>query len=139
MGLFSWLSKYNTTKRHLSDSLKETKVSDNLYITPISEEQQKHWSNKRRQKDKVEKIAQMDGFHLKNHGRSGMIYYAESGKVCEFDFEISGVPEYDLIFYFDTLNNWFFPINLSINMEDKERIRLQFIDWLKSRKIKGDL
>jgi len=84
-------------------------------------------------------MAKKNGFHLKSHGQSGLIYYVESGKVCEFDFEISRVPEYNFIFYFDYLNSWFLPQNLSITTEEKERIILQFMAWLKKEKIKGDL
>jgi len=124
MGLF----KKKKTEHHLPEGWSETKISDNLYITNIPEAQKQKWDNERREKDGVKKIAQKNGFHLKNHGRSGTVYYVESEKVCEIYFEISGVPEYDLIFYFDSLENWFLPTDVTMASKDKEKIKLQFID-----------
>jgi len=139
MGIFSRFFKKKDSERRLPPGWTETKISENVYQTHIPEEQKQKWRVEQRSKDHVELLINKDGFHLKPHGRDGMVYYAERGKLCEIYFEISGVPQFDLLFEFDSLGSWFYPENSPIDETAKNDIKLKFITWLKKEKIRGDL
>ena len=68
-----------------------------------------------------------------------MIYYIDNGKVLEIDFEMSGVPQYDLLPYFDNLKGWTIPKNEPFAFNEQTAIKEKLIKWLKSKRIKTDL
>lgn len=115
------------------------KIDENTYPAYIAKKYTDGWTTTRRRKDKLDKMLQKDGFYMRAQGRYGMIYYIDNGKVLEIDWEISGVPKYDILLSFDDLTTWSIPENLSITPEDKAVIRLQFQEWLKKKKIRADL
>jgi hypothetical protein len=109
MKLFSKIFKTGDSNRKLPEGSTETKISEDTYITHIPQEQKDKWENERRKKDKIDKLSKRDGFYDKSSGRAGTIYYVENGKVCELDYEISGVKEFDILIYFNQLTEWVFP------------------------------
>ena len=70
---------------------------------------------------------------------STLIYYIDNGKVLEIDFEMSGVPQYDLLLYFDTLKGWTIPKNEPFAFRQQSEIQERLLAWLKSKRIKSDL
>ena len=97
------------------------------------------WLNEIHTKDKLDELVKTNGFHIKNHGRCGIIYYIDNGKVLEIGFEISGVRQYDLLLDFDTLNCWTIPNNTKFAFKEKSTIREALLQWLKTKRLKTDL
>ena len=139
MRLFSKIFKTKDSNRKLPEGWKETKISENTYLTHIPQEQKDKWGNERRKKDNIDKLSKKDGFHDKPNGRAGTIYYVEKGKVCELDYEISGVKEFDILIYFDQLTEWILPEIETLSLIDKQRIKLELQNWLDSKKIRAEL
>lgn len=138
MSLFDWLfPKKKITV--ISNGFTTTKISDTVYETHISEEQKQIWDNERWEKDNVIKLLTKEGFHIKSHGRSGSIYYIEQGKMCEVYFEISGVPQYDILPAFSQLKTWKLPNKIPLTKDEKNRIEKELIIWLKDQNIKADI
>ena len=115
------------------------KIDDSTFQNHIAEIVKDKWISERRQKDNFDKLIKIDGFHIKYHGRAGLIYYIENGRVLEIDFEMSGVPQYDLLLYFDTLKGWTIPKNEPFAFKQQSEIKERLLDWLKSKRIKSDL
>jgi hypothetical protein len=85
---------------------------------------------KRWQEDKVEKMRRVDGFHYRSHGRGGMIYYIQQGRVLELYYEMSGVKQFDLLIYFAEATHWVLPVKQVVLPEEKAAIREQLTQWL---------
>jgi len=109
------------------------------YEHKIAEIVEDKWTSERREKDKVYKLLKQNGFHLKSYGRAGTIYYIDNGKVLEIGFEMSGVPQYDLLLDFDNIESWAIPKGEPLNTNQRAEIRQQFLEWLKAKRIKTDL
>jgi uncharacterized protein YbaR (Trm112 family) len=105
----------------------------------VATTEHKEWVNERRKKDKLEKLIKKDGFHMKPQGRWGIIYHIDNGKVLELDWEISGVPQYDILLEFETLHSWSIPDGIPIMLEEELTIRRKLLDWLNKKKIRSDL
>jgi len=123
--------------RTLPKGWTETKISEILYITHVPEEQKQKWTDERRKKHHIQNLAKKNGFYLISDGRIGFVYYVEDGKICELDYEISGAPEYDFLFNYDRLNEWFFPEQVTMSEETKNNIKVKFVDWLSNKRIKA--
>ena len=80
-----------------------------------------------------------NGFHIESRGREGNIYYAEDGRRCEIYFEISGVDQFDILVYFDSLAEWTLPVKERISVTDKERIRDLLRRFLADNNIRGQI
>jgi hypothetical protein len=80
-----------------------------------------------------------DGFHFKGYGRGGNIVYQEGQRSCKIEYEISGVPEYHILVFFDALKNWNTPGDIPISKEEKELIRNNLLEWLAKKKLKAQL
>jgi hypothetical protein len=115
------------------------KIDDTQFQHHIAEIVKDKWTNERNQKDNLNELLKVDGFHIKNHGRCGIIYYIDNGKVLEIGFEISGVRQYDLLLDFDTLNCWTIPKNENFAFKEKSTIKEALLQWLKTKRIKTDL
>jgi len=115
------------------------KIDDTTFQNHIAEIVKDKWISERRQKDNFDKVITTDGFHIKYHGRGGMIYYVDNGKVLEIDFEMSGIPQYDLLPYFDNLKGWAIPKNEPFAFKEQSAIKEKLLEWLKNKKIKADL
>lgn len=141
MGFLKRLFGQNKTTpiRNLPDGWTKTKISEDSYFVNIPREEKDKWKTERWKKDKVERLIEKDGFHLKEDGRCGIIYFVEKGKFCEIDFEISGVSQYDILVFFDRLSEWAFPSKKEITDIEKEVIKEKLMIWLKIKKIKAEL
>jgi hypothetical protein len=115
------------------------KLDDTHYEHKIAEAVEDKWTNERYQKDNLDKLLKRDGFHLKSQGRAGTIYYIDNGRVLEICFEMSGVPQYDLLLFFDNIENWSIPKGEPLDVSQKTQIREQLLEWLKTKRIKTDL
>lgn len=134
---FKGLFKAKEQKSTLPNGWTETKISENTFVTKIPQEQRDNWDKERREKDKVGQLSKKDGFHDTSCGRAGTIYYVENGRVCELDYEISGVKEFDILINFDGLTEWIFPTKESIS--DKKAIKEKLVNWLNKKKIRAEL
>jgi len=115
------------------------KIDDTNFQHLITEIVKDKWTSERHQKDKLNELIKVNGFHIKYHGRAGMIYYIDNGKVLEIDFEMSEVPQYDLLLYFGNLKGWTIPKNEPFAFIEQTAIIEKHIKWLKSKRIKKDL
>ena len=80
-----------------------------------------------------------DGFHIKQDFRAGTIYFVENFKVCEIYFELSGVSKFDILVFFDNLEEWSLPFKIKMTKLEIQEIREKLIIWLNEEKIKFDL
>jgi hypothetical protein len=115
------------------------KLDETNYQHQIAEIIKDKWTSERHQKDKLNELIKVNGFHIKYHGRAGMIYYIDNGKVLEIDFEMSGVPQYDLLPYFDNLKGWTIPKDEPFAFKEQSAIKEKLLEWLKSKRLKTDL
>lgn len=115
------------------------KRDDTHYEHKIAEVVEDKWTSERHKKDQLEKLLKQNGFHLKSQGRAGTIYYIDNGRVLEIGFEMSGVPQYDLLLFFDSIETWSIPKGEPLNVNQKTQIRDQLLEWLKTKRIKTDL
>lgn len=90
----------NLLKCILQKSYIENNTSENDYWSELSKIENNKWQIDHWKKDKVNKLIKKDGFHLKENGRAGTIYYVEENKLCQIFFEISGVKQFDILFFF---------------------------------------
>lgn len=97
------------------------KLDHNHFEHKIAEVVEDKWTSERHEKDKLDKILKLNGFHLKSHGRAGTIYYIDDGRVLEIGFEMSGVPQYDLLLYFDNIETWSIPKGERFNVNQKSQ------------------
>ncbi len=136
---FKGLFKQKERKNGLPNDWTKTKIYDNVYVTEIPQEQKDNWTKERWEKDKVEQLIKKNGFHDKPNGRRGTIYFVDNGKMCELFYEISGVKEYDILIWFDQLNDWFLPKVESISPIDKQKIKKELLRWLDFKNIRAEL
>ncbi|HOZ98081.1 MAG TPA: hypothetical protein PLS07_15225 [Niabella sp.] len=115
------------------------KVANGQYKKHISTFVWDQWANSRRQKDGLNAFINKNGFHQKQHGRDGTIYYVEKGRVLEIYCEMSGVPQYDLLLVFEKLNHWSIPKNEPISSEKKSDIKKKLEQWLQNNQTKAEL
>jgi hypothetical protein len=129
----------NLLKYILPKSWTENKISENSYLTNIPQLEIDKWQIDRWKKDKVNKLIQKDGFYLKEDGRCGTIYFVDKNQLCQIYYEISGVKEFDILIFFEQLQEWQLPNKKAILNNEKEIIREKLLIWLKNKKIKTDL
>lgn len=115
------------------------KIDENTREHHIAKIVKDKWISDRHQKDKLNDLLKVNGFHIKYHGRSGVIYYIDNGKVLEIGFEMSAVRGYDLSLYFDDLKGWTIPSYESFAFKEQSEIKEKLLSWLKSKRIKSDL
>ena len=141
MGFLKFLfgHKLDSKTRKLPNGLTETKISEDTYVTNISQEQLDNWKIEKWKKDKVNDLLNDDGFHIKQDFRAGTIYFVEKFKVCEIYFELSGVSKFDILVFFDNLEEWSLPFKIKMTKLEIQEIREKLIIWLNEEKIKFDL
>jgi hypothetical protein len=71
-----------------------------------------------------------DGFSLKTEGRSGYLYYREEVRMLEMHVEMSAVRKYSFILYWEDLEKWIFPDEVTIDDEEKARLTDLTKQWL---------
>jgi len=114
------------------------KFSEISYVHTIPKQTIDKWDSERHNKDGVETFRNNVGFHLKQHGISGTIYYVDnSRKVCECYCELSGVATYDILVPKDQLSEWFLPVKEKLSSAEKERIIAEMKTWLVESNIRA--
>src|SRR5881227_2216634 len=90
---------------------------------------------KRHQKD----FSRLDeGYTFKADGRSGFVYYREGDQILEIYWEMSGVPEYDVLISLSEIQKWTRPDGLPIPPQKKDQLISGLKDFLLARKIRPD-
>lgn len=107
------------------------KVDDNYYQTFTSKKNTANWNSNRRIIDKVLDLKSQNGIHNKSKGRNGYLYYVENGKIAEIEYELEVGG---LAMFFRNTNNWFYPNEVELSLEEKEIIKAQIINWSKETK-----
>jgi hypothetical protein len=109
-----------------------------IYVTePIPPERAEKWRRKRWREDGVADLP--PGFTFKANGRQGSIYLREGEKTLEIPWEMSGVPQYDILVHLSGLSRWILPQAEPISGEDQARIEEALKAWLTSVKYRAEL
>jgi hypothetical protein len=90
---------------------------------------------KRRQTD-FPGLAQ--GYTFKPDGRGGFVYYREGEQILEIYFEMSGVPQYDILILLSEVRNWTMPQPLLIPSHKWDQIISGLKDFLLASRIRPD-
>jgi hypothetical protein len=90
---------------------------------------------KRRQTD-FPGLAQ--GYTFKPDGRSGFVYYREGELILEIYFEMSGVPQYDILISLSEVRNWTMPQQSPIPAHKRDQIISGLKDFLLASRIRPD-
>jgi|GEM_PF-743692 len=115
------------------------KIDDSHFQHYIPAIEKNKWEADRREKDKLQDMLPVNGFYMRSHGRSGYIYYIEDGNVVEIYWEVSGVPQYDILLSFYGLKGWSYPSSIPFAASEKEVIYDKLLKWLKEKNIRTDL
>ncbi|MDF2191501.1 hypothetical protein [Paraflavitalea sp. CAU 1676] len=94
------------------------------------------WIKEHHLKDKVHKLMKRDGFYLKAHGRGGIIYYVEKGRLLEIGYELSMESTYTKLLYFDVVKSWTFPDGAPLTADERAIVRVKLEVWLKLKRIR---
>ena len=78
-------------------------------------------------------------FQMNGSGRSGTITYASEGSRVEIYWEMSGVPQYDILLAPIDLREWTEPKGVKLQSEDQKSILRKLRKWTKERKLKTDI
>ena len=79
------------------------------------------------------------GFTFAPSGRAGYIYFKEDGRMIEFDCEMSGVPEYDILLWPGSVKEWHYPEKSLIPEARQTEILEGLKIWLRKQKLRSDL
>jgi len=121
-------------------SPRPTKISPTAYVHTIPQKSIDAWAVERHRKDGVESLKNTVGFHIKKHGRTGSIYFVDpSHRVCEFDYELSGSDEYDILITPPEPREWFLPVREILSESDKAEIIAKLKQWLTDSEIRAFL
>jgi hypothetical protein len=93
---------------------------------PTSAAQRTALDRQRRAADRIDELP--DGFTLKPHGRDGVVYYRENGRVLELPYEMDGTQP-GILLYVDGLEAWVLPGPQPTSPSDRERIRGALEHW----------
>jgi hypothetical protein len=129
----------NLLKCILQKSWIENNTSENEYWSELSKMENNKWQIDHWKKDKINMLIKKDGFHLKEDGRAGTIYYVEENKLCQIFFEISGVKQFDILIFFEQLKQWELPVKKNLSDNEIEEIKEKLLIWLQKKNIKSDL
>ncbi len=102
------------------------KFDDTHFQHHISGKLKEDWATERRRKDKVQELLTKEGVHLKSHGRRGILYITNNGKIAEVEFEL-GMN--GLILYFNNLTSWSLPTKQTLTADEKQKIKFDINNW----------
>jgi hypothetical protein len=80
-----------------------------------------------------------EGYTFKAKGRSGFVYYREGNHVLEIYWEMSGVPQYDILIAPLEIIRWTSPADQPIPPEKRRQIVDGLKSYLLARKIRPDI
>ena len=78
------------------------------------------------------------GYTFKADGRSGFVYYREGEQILEIYWEMSGVPQYDILISLSEIRNWTTPARLAIPSDKRDQIIGGLKDFLLASRIRPD-
>lgn len=78
------------------------------------------------------------GYTFKADGRSGFVYYREGDQILEIYWEMSGVPQYDILISLSEIRNWTTPERTAIPGEKRDQIISGLKDFLVASRIRPD-
>ncbi|HEX3698296.1 MAG TPA: hypothetical protein VH374_23190 [Polyangia bacterium] len=106
------------------------------YVTEdIPPERKEKWRRQRWRDDRVVDLLQ--GFTFKTSGRQGFVYYREGDRMLELPWEMSGVPEYDILLNIFGLTRWVLPTIEPIPEGEGRRLEQDLKRWLDSVKYRA--
>jgi hypothetical protein len=79
-----------------------------------------------------------EGFSFHASGRSGSILYRREARILEIYWEMSGVPEYDILLWIEDIHTWTRPEREKIDLGERETIIRELEAWLWKEKIRTD-
>ena len=78
-------------------------------------------------------------FKMNRSGRSGSITYQSGDKKIEIYWEMSGVPEYDILLAPIDLKEWYNPKGVKIPLEVQMQILQELRSWFKEQNLKTEI
>lgn len=79
-----------------------------------------------------------EGYTFKADGRSGFVYFREDDRVLEIYWEMSGVPEYDILISPLEITSWTRPEDQLIPPEQRQQIVDGLRSFLLAKRIRSD-
>ncbi len=95
------------------------------------------WAEQRRGRDNVARCP--EGFTFSPSGRDGFIYYRSGLRTLELYWEMSGVPQYDILLSLEGLKEWVAPDSEPTSPGEQTEIRVALERWLASRGMKASM
>ena len=80
-----------------------------------------------------------EGYTFKAEGRSGFVYYRDGDHVLEIYWEMSGVPQYDILIAPLEITKWTSPADRPIPPEKRQQIIDGLKTYLLAQKIRADI
>jgi len=91
-------------------------------------------------KRRLEALARIqDGFTYDGRGREGSIYFKEGDKLLDFEWEMSGVPRFDILLYGLNASSWTLPKGVPIPIAKQLELLTRLRVFLAGMKIKTDI
>ncbi|MBI2812919.1 MAG: hypothetical protein HYX71_01385 [Opitutae bacterium] len=78
------------------------------------------------------------GFTFHAEGRSGAIFYKRDEHVLELYWEMSGVPDYDILLWIDESYFWTYPKKEKIEDTERDQIIRALDLWLRKENLRSD-
>ena len=79
-----------------------------------------------------------EGFNFHASGRSGSIFYKRGPRILELYWEMSGVPQYDILLWIEDSYFWTHPQKEKIDEAERNQIIADLELWLWKKKIRSD-
>jgi hypothetical protein len=79
-----------------------------------------------------------EGFSFHPSGRSGSICYRRKNKILELYWEMSGVPQYDILLWIGDIQTWTQPENERIEETELDEIMTELEAWFRKVNIRSD-
>lgn len=102
------------------------KIDDTHFEHYYSQKLKDQWAAERRIKDGVGSFKDIDGVHLKSHGRNGFVYFVEKGRIAEIEYELGTKG---LIIWLKATDSWYFPNKQILTSNEKQNIKNSITDW----------
>lgn len=78
------------------------------------------------------------GFTLHVEGRSGAVFYKRDEHILEIYWEMSGVPEYDILLSTEEIRYWKYPHKEEVADMERDQIVGALESWLRKENLRSD-
>lgn len=78
------------------------------------------------------------GFTFHAEGRSGAVFYKRDERILELYWEMSGVPEYDILLSTEEIRFWKYPQEEKIENPERDQIVRSLELWLRKENLRSD-